>query len=96
MIRFCKLVLALFIGLSSSFGQNDNYFSSKNTLKYANYLFNNFEYELAMNEYFSLLSDYDFVLKKYLISCKKSENYPLGISTFKSLSQVDNQKYVLD
>ena len=96
MIRFCKLILALFIGLSSSFGQTDNYFSPKNTLKYANYLFNNFEYELAMNEYSSLLSEYDFLLKKYLISSKKSENYSLGISTFKSWNQVDNQQEVLD
>jgi len=96
MIRFCKLILAFFIGLSSSFGQTDNYFSPKNTLKYANYLFNNFEYELAMNEYSSLLSDYDFVLKKYLISSNKSENYSHGISTFNSLNQVDNQQEVLD
>ena len=86
----------MFIGFSSFFGQTDNYFSKENTLKYANYLFNNFEYGLAMNEYSVLLDDYDFVLKKYLISCKKSENYPLGISTFKSLNQVDNQKDVLD
>ena len=96
MIRFCKLLFLMFIGFSSFFGQTDNYFSKENTLKYANYLFNNFEYGLAMNEYSVLLDDYDFVLKKYLISCKKSENYPLGISTFKSLNQVDNQKDVLD
>lgn len=96
MIRFCKLFLALFIGLSSSHGQSENYFSKENTLKYANYLFNNFEYELAMDEYSQLLNNYDFVLKKYLISSNKSENYDLGISTFKSMDQDDTQQEILD
>jgi len=96
MIRFCKVFLSLFIGFSSCFGQFDNYFSKENTLRYANNLFNNFEYELAMNEYSQLLNDYDFVLKKYLISVNKSENYSLGISTFKSLNQFINQQDVLD
>ena len=96
MIRFCKLFLALCVGLSSCFGQNKNYFSKENTLKYANYLFNNFEYELAMYEYSRLLDDYDFVLKKFLISSNKSENYKLGISTFKSMYQVDVQQEMLE
>ena len=96
MIRFCKLFLALCVGLSSCFGQNKNYFSKENTLKYANYLFNNFEYELAMYEYSRLLDDYDFVFKKFLISSNKSKNYNLGISTFKSMYQDDVQQEMLD
>ena len=96
MIRFCKLFLALFVGLSSCFGQNKNYYSNENTLKYANYLFNNFEYELAMHEYSKLLDDYDFILKKYLISSNKSENYDHGISTFKSRYQDNPQQEILD
>jgi len=96
MIRFCKLLFSLFIGFSSYFGQVNNYFSDENSLKYANNLFNNFEYELAMIEYSKLLDDYDFVLKKYLISSNKSENYDLGISTFKSMDQDDTQQEILD
>ena len=68
----------------------------KNTLKYANYLFNNFEYKLAMNEYSQLLNNYDFVLKKYLISVNKSGKYNIGLSTFNSLNQIDYNQEVWD
>ena len=96
MIRFCKLLFSLFIGFSSYFGQVNNYFSDENSLKYANNLFNNFEYELAMIEYSHLLNDYDFILKKYLISVNKSEKYSIGLSTFDSLNQIDYNQEVWD
>ena len=85
MIRFSNLILSIFICVFSCLGQSENYFSSENTLKYANYLFNNFDYELAMNEYSQLLSEDNAVLKKYLISASKSKNYSTGISSYKSL-----------
>ena len=96
MIRFCKLLFSLFIGFSSYFGQVNNYFRHENSLKYANNLFNNFEYELAMIEYSHLLNDYDFILKKYLISVNKSEKYNIGLSTFNSLNQIDYNQEVWD
>ena len=96
MIRFSKLLFSIFIGFSSYFGQVNNYFSDENTLKYANYLFNNFEYKLAMNEYSQLLNNYDFVLKKYLISVNKSGKYNIGLSTFNSLNQIDYNQEVWD
>ena len=80
----------------SCLGQSDNYFSSENTLKYANYLFNNFDYELSMNEYSQLLSEDNAVLKKYLISANKSKNYSTGISSYKSLSYNEYNQEVFD
>lgn len=96
MIRFFNLILSLFICVFSCIGQSDNYFSSENTLKYANYLFNNFDYELAMNEYSKLLNDDNIILKKYLISANKSKKYSKGISSYKSLSQNKYNKEVFD
>ena len=96
MIRFSNLILSIFICVFSCLGQSENYFSSENTLKYANYLFNNFDYELAMNEYSQLLSEDNTLLKKYLISASKSKNYSAGISSYKSLSHNEYNQEVFD
>ena len=77
-------------------GQSENYFSSENTLKYANYLFNNFDYELAMNEYSQLLIEDNALLKKYLISANKSKNYSTGITSYKSLIHNEYDQEVFD
>ena len=89
-------MLSLFICIVSYVGQSDNYFSPENTLKYANYLFNNFDYELAMNEYSQLLTEDNLVIKKYLISANKSKKYSTGISSYKSLGQNEYGQEVFD